>query len=201
MGREIFAQKRRNFWIPRTKRIFLAAKVASIECFFVTFCYLIFSFSIGRSLSWHMHPPNALCFAKHLLFLLPYKSIGMDTRHDILELARFLTELSVIDYFFVVYRPSVVAVAALLNSMEDTPGAVDAIGDFTRELKKVTSPSATSRDVVECRKRLRLLYAQGGYSRPTASAGSGSRDETISPVCVSYGCHVVPPAEEDFETA
>jgi hypothetical protein len=118
----------------------------------------------------------------------------MDTRHDILELARFLSELSVIDYFFVVHRPSVVAMAALLNSMEDIPGAMNATGDFLREVKRVSSLDTKSRDVLDCRKRLRLLYAQGGYSRPTASAAS--RDETFSPVCVSYGCRAE--AQEKF---
>jgi hypothetical protein len=112
----------------------------------------------------------------------------MDTRHNILELARFLTELSVIDYFFVAHPPSVVAAAAILNSMEDIPSAVNAVGEFSQELQTVLSIDTTSDNVVACRTRLRLLYAKGGYARPIVSASS-KRDDTISPVCVSYGCH------------
>ena len=44
-------------------------------------------------------------------------------------------------------------------------------------------------DVPECRNRLRLLYAQGGYSRPTPERAD-PRGESISPVCVSYGCQL-----------
>jgi hypothetical protein len=126
-----------------------------------------------------------------MLFLIPYGSISMDTRHEILELARFLTELSVIDYFFVVHRPSALAMAALLNSMEDIPGAVNVVEEFTRELKRALLLDATAENVIDCRKRLRLLYAKGGYSRPI-SAPDVKRDDAISPVCVSYGCQVTP---------
>ena len=122
----------------------------------------------------------------------------MDTRHEILELARFLTELSVIDYFFVVHRPSVVATAALLNSVENVPGASSAIGDFAKEIKRVPSLDPSSPDVHECRERLRLLYAQGGYARPAAT--NATRDEAISPVCVSYGCHVMSSTQSEHKT-
>lgn len=134
-----------------------------------------------------MHPPNAYCFAKHMLFFLPHNFIRNDVRNDILELARFLTELSVIDYFFVAHRPSHVAMAALLNAMEHTPGATQGIEVFTRELERTRLANPSSDKVIECRKRLRLLYVKGGYSRPTSSS-SGKRNETVSPVCVSYGC-------------
>lgn len=111
----------------------------------------------------------------------------MEVRHDILELARFLTELSVIDYFFVAHRPSDLAMAALLNAMEDTPGATQGTEVFTRELEHTLLLQPLGDRVIECRNRLRLLYVKGGYSRPTSSTSS-KRDETISPVCVSYGC-------------
>jgi Cyclin, C-terminal domain len=111
----------------------------------------------------------------------------MDDRHAILELARFLTELSVIDYFFVIHKPSVVALASLLNAMEDIPGAKPAIAIFCSEVKKNTPLDPSHDDVVECRNRLRLLYAQGGYANP-ASEQTDPRNESVSPVCVSYGC-------------
>jgi hypothetical protein len=112
----------------------------------------------------------------------------MDIRHDTLELARFLSELSVIDYFFVTCKPSVVALAALLNAMESIPGVSDAARlDFDKELKRVPGLNPTRPEVEECRSRLRLLYSQGGYSRPEVE-GAETRAETISPVCVSFGC-------------
>jgi Cyclin, C-terminal domain len=139
-----------------------------------------------RSLFWLVHPPTAYCFAKHVLVLLPTASVSPETRLDILELSRFLTELSVIDYFFVIFRPSNVAVAALLNAMETVPGiSKTIIKTFMLDVKKLTRVDLDSDAVTQCRSRLRLLYAQGGYARPIASA----RTEAISPVCVSYGCN------------
>ena len=143
--------------------------------------------SFGRALSWHVHPPSAYCFAKHMLFLLPHSSIADDVRYDVLELARFLTELGVIDYFFVAHRPSDVAIAAILNAMDDTPGAAQAVDVFTQELERKLGAQPAGDQVTECRQRLRLLYVKGGYSRPTSSS-SDKRGETVSPVCVTYGC-------------
>jgi Cyclin, C-terminal domain len=135
-----------------------------------------------------MHPPTSCSFSRYILFLLPYKSISMNNRHDVLELARFLTELSVIDYFFVVYRPSVVGYAALIHAMEEVPGAHVAIPDLVAELSGVAHLCFDSEELMECRTRLRLLYAQGAYPRPT-TLSSSSRNNSGSPVCVSYGCH------------
>jgi hypothetical protein len=117
----------------------------------------------------------------------------MDARHDVLELSRFLTELSVIDYYFVVHRPSSVALAALLNAMEGVPGiSQDAINGLLGEMKRSTKLDVSAQDVLECRERLRLLYSQGGYSPPEPR--SETRTEMISPVCVSYGCNGYPQA-------
>ncbi len=114
----------------------------------------------------------------------------MDVRHDVLELARFLTELSVIDYFFVIHRPSLVALAALLNAMDAVPGVTSrARLELLEEIGRVEGVDPSLPPVDECRNRLRLLYAQGGYSRPDEfSRGGENRTETVSPVCVTYGC-------------
>jgi len=143
---------------------------------------------LSRALDWKVHPPTAFCFGKHLLVLLPQSSVKVNDRHAILELARFLTELSVIDYFFVIHKPSVVSLAALLNAMEDIPGARAALPTFCNEIVKATSLVVSSEDVTECRNRLRLLYAQGGYASPAGP--QDNRNESISPVCVSYGAQV-----------
>eukprot|EP00980_Cylindrotheca_fusiformis_P011925 scaffold2830_cov131-Cylindrotheca_fusiformis.AAC.46 len=134
-----------------------------------------------------MHPPTSYCFVKHLLFLLPHTSVSMETRHSILELARFLTELSIIDYFFVVYRPSAVALAALLNSLEAIQGNSRApIIDFEAELKQIPGLDPCRQDVLDCRERLQMLYEQGGYASPDVIPQDYEiRDDAISPVSVT----------------
>jgi len=119
----------------------------------------------------------------------------MDERHDILELARFLTELSVIDYFFVIHRPSSVALAALMNSMDEIPSvSQQARDEFMAEIAKISSLDPKKQDIHDCQNRLQLLYAQGGYARPTTAPES--RTESISPVCVTYGCTPPPQRSE-----
>ena len=139
-----------------------------------------------RSLSWRVHPPTAYCFGKHLLYLLPSAEVTVDERHAVLELARFLTELSVIDYFFVTKKPSTVALAALLNAIEDSACGADCANIFSAEVKKSTPIDPTGDDVWNCRNRLRQLYAQGGYANQS-NQSTDSRNDSISPVCVSYG--------------
>lgn len=143
-----------------------------------------------RALSWQVHPPTAYCFGKHMLYLLPCTVVSMDDRHAILELARFLTELSVIDYFFVIHKPSVVALASILNAMENISSARHALTSFCNEIKKNTPLDPSHSDVLDCCTRLRLLYAQGGYAH-AATERTEFRSETVSPVCVTYSC---PPA-------
>jgi Cyclin, C-terminal domain len=144
-------------------------------------------YSTSRSLSWKVHPPTSYCFTKHILFLLPYTSVSMDTRYEILEIARFLSELSVFDYFFVMQRPSSVGLASILNAMNAIPGvSSSAVEGMKAELVRIPGLDPDSDDVKECSKRLEMLYAQGGYSLPSAEAGE-QRIETVSPVCVSHG--------------
>lgn len=124
----------------------------------------------------------------------------MDTRHDVLELARFLTELSVIDYYFVAHEPSAIAVAALQNSMDLVPGVSDGPRqEFLKELQRVSRLNIESPQVAMCRDRLRLLYAQGGYACP-AEARNDMRTEAISPVCVSAYPQYYQPAARPSST-
>jgi len=118
----------------------------------------------------------------------------MNARQDILELARFLTELSVIDYFFVVYRPSVVAIAALMNSLDIIPQvSKTALRDLEVEFERMTGLDPSRPEVSECRDRLHVLYEQGGYTRPEILLQTEEillneeRDDTVSPVCVTQG--------------
>jgi len=133
--------------------------------------------SILRALKWRVHPPTPFTFSRHFLHLVPNSSsLPAPLRNDILELARFLTELCVIDYFFVPHDASTIGIAALRNAMEFVRYPAD---DFLEQLKLLNIDSE-SKEVSECRSRLKQLYLQGGYSRPDEV-----RSESGSPVCVS----------------
>lgn len=116
----------------------------------------------------------------------------LDTRslYDTLDLARFLTELSVVDYFFVPKRASSVAVAALVIAME-LLNLGEHVQDFLIDLDSFEGLDAMSYEVEECRLRLGELFVQGGYSPSVivSNRSNHGRTNSISPVCVA-GIHM-----------
>mmetsp|Transcript_7453 Transcript_7453/g.8521 ORF Transcript_7453/g.8521 Transcript_7453/m.8521 type:complete len:462 (-) Transcript_7453:237-1622(-) len=147
-------------------------------------------YDILQRLRWHVHPPTAQIFMKHFLFFLSGEEKELD------DLAQFMIELSVMDYFFVSYKPSEIALAALLNSM-------DRLGSQTRQIHfpfNCNFVDMHSPAVRACRERLSLIYAQaneqGGVdeavdeatpakAEPPADVPEPSQlERTISPVSV-----------------
>jgi lipoyl(octanoyl) transferase len=153
-------------------------------------------YEVLQRLRWHVHPPTAQLFVKHFLFFLSVEE------HELHDLAQFMIELSVMDYFFVSYKPSEIAMAALLNSMDRLGNNVTSRTNFpiTRFIN-IHSPA-----ILACRERLSLIYAQANEQadmedsedtpvRPEATAEpvEPSRlQRTISPVSV-----MAPPETND----
>ncbi len=121
-----------------------------------------------RTLSWYMHPPTALNFVKHLVLLFELCNIPCSptSKHDIGELARFLCELSVCDYFFVTKKPSSVAAAALLTALDHIDQsrlAYNTKSQFFASIQNVAKLDLQSAEVRECCARLDEMYKQGCY--------------------------------------
>ena len=68
-----------------------------------------------------------------------------------------MVELSVVDYFFVNYKPSEIAVAGVFRAVERLLPA-GAIQDFQKAFIYVNTPQ-----VLACRGRLSLIFAQANY--------------------------------------
>lgn len=112
----------------------------------------------------------------------------MNIRHDILELTRFLTELSVIDYYFVTQSPSNVAAASLVYAMRTIYGVPKhALIEFISALNNEAKIKTTCADFAACSERIMLLHKQGDCPAPEAGPEEPPRDETHSPVCVAHG--------------
>jgi hypothetical protein len=139
-------------------------------------------YDILQRLQWHVHPPTPQVMVKHLLFFLSVEE------HEVHDLAQFMVELSVMDYFFVSYKPSEVAIAALLIAMERLfPHSSTQLNfPFKSDLIDVNSPN-----VQACRERLMLIYVQaidqgpndGSEITPTKGA-TEQIHRTTSPVSV-----------------
>jgi hypothetical protein len=75
---------------------------------------------ILKSMTWCINPPTPMSYVIRLLLLNPFASkpiqeIDLD---GIQSFAIFFVELSIIDYFFVTKRQSLIAYSAILNAME-----------------------------------------------------------------------------------
>jgi hypothetical protein len=75
--------------------------------------------TIMRYLEWYLHPPTATEFAYSLLSCLPVEHVSPSLRAEMFEWSKFLAEIAVYDCFFVRVRSSTVALAAVLNVMQD----------------------------------------------------------------------------------
>ena len=128
-------------------------------------------------------------------------------RHDVNELARFMTELSVCDYWFVTKKPSSIALASLINAMELQGGSAGCIStttgggggrgqqaqqasrtidnrhkmDFLSRVAELGMDITSDDEIVECYERLSEMYRSGGYS-PNFEDGSSSNTTTTTPL-------------------
>ncbi len=141
------------------------------------------------TLSWHVHPPTSLTAVKHFMLLLPEDACHFSIFHEIKELSRFLTELSVCDYFFVKQKATTIGLAALMSSIELIdgnwkPGAIEL---FMKQVVIVAGCDPQCSDVLECKARLQETYIQGGFYDQQQIAGKNTQSQRggISPVCVS----------------
>lgn len=70
------------------------------------------------SLDFHLNPPTTISFAIHFLLLLPTE-INEGDRKELFESTRFVVELSVADSFFVACKPSIIAAAAIIMTLQE----------------------------------------------------------------------------------
>ena len=82
-----------------------------------------------------------------------------------MEVAKFLTELAVIDYHFAPLKPSSVGLAALMTAMEGVAEERLAMVDkqnFATNVYHIAQVSPNDPEVMDCRTRLRTMYYEGG---------------------------------------
>ena len=100
--------------------------------------------------------------------------------HDMMEVAKFLTELAVIDYHFAPLKPSSVGLAALMTAMEGVAEERLAMVDkqnFATNVYHIAQVSPNDPEVMDCRTRLRSTYYEGGIyeQQKEAEAAAAAR--------------------------
>ena len=153
--------------------------------------------SMLQSLKWYVHPPTSFAFCRDFMRLVS-GDIAPRARHDVNELARFMTELSVCDYWFIAKKPSSIALAALINAIElQGPKKVDPRYkvEFLHRVVELGMDIASDDEIIQCYERLREMYIAGGYTPnleepENTTSGNGensSRIATVSPTGVADG--------------
>ncbi|KAL3815769.1 hypothetical protein ACHAXA_008819 [Cyclostephanos tholiformis] len=155
--------------------------------------------SMLQSLGWHVHPPTPLAFCRDFMRLVSGE-IEAAPRHDLSELARFMTELSVCDYWFVTKKPSSIALASLVNAIDlQGPRRVDPRHkvEFLTRVVDLGIDIACDEEILACYERLRQMYDAGGYTPnleddPSAGVSDVGREPatrvaTVSPTGAADG--------------
>mmetsp|Transcript_5840 Transcript_5840/g.12774 ORF Transcript_5840/g.12774 Transcript_5840/m.12774 type:complete len:337 (-) Transcript_5840:170-1180(-) len=132
--------------------------------------------SMLEALRWHVHPPTPIAFCRDLMHLVSGE-VPASARHDVNELARFMTELSVCDYWFATKRPSSIALAAIINAIDlqgpQRIGPKDK-SEFLHWVVEIGMDIANDVEIIECYGRLRKMYVATGF---TPHLGEGAAEE------------------------
>ena len=111
-----------------------------------------------QAFTWHVHPPTPVCFMRQLIRLLPPESSPV-ARYIIVEVTRFVSEISACLYKFVKYPASSMAFAAIMISME----RIDELNlpvwqrhQFLYNVANATGLESTSWEVLHAAEDLRI---------------------------------------------
>lgn len=127
--------------------------------------------SIIKTLNWHLFPPTCVSFIENFYPLLSSASPTTSSNHyhhpsnsfsdmrlvESLEFSRFLAELSVCAYPFVSVKPSSIAIAAILYSMEYF-GQPEQVRMVFQSSAADASLDVNTPEVEACGKLLRRVY-------------------------------------------
>lgn len=95
-----------DFLVALSRNQFTAQQIIAMESFMI------------RTLLWHLNPPTATEFAFSFIAMLP-NEVTLPVKSAIFEWVKFSVYSCVCDSYFVPFRPSSIAYAALLNVIED----------------------------------------------------------------------------------
>ena len=111
-----------------------------------------------KAFGWHVHPPTPVCFMRQFLRFLPIEASPI-ARYMIVEVTRFISEISACLYKFVKYPASTMAMAAIVIAMERIDNEALPTwqrSHFVSSLSTHTGMDAESKDVLGAMDDLRI---------------------------------------------
>lgn len=125
---------------------------------------------IMSALGWKLHPPTLFAFVSHLLMLFP-NDVHHLVRKELFEVAIYMAELSVCDSYFVRFPASAVAMAAIINVMEDMPPSrlsLRSRDEFWSTLS-LHVKGFHAGDIASARDRLRAMFSTTPSNTPSSN--------------------------------
>jgi hypothetical protein len=110
------------------------------------------------SFRWHVHPPTPVCYMRQLLRLLPPETTPI-ARYIIVEVTRFISEISACLYKFVKYPASSMAFAAIsiaMDRIDDSTLPLWQKHQFLYNVASATGLESTSWEVLHAAEDLRV---------------------------------------------
>jgi len=146
--------------------------------------------SILWTLSWHVHPPTPLNFVRNYIHLLDESGCAPAVALEVKEIGRFLTELSVCDYYFTTHKQSSIGLGAILTAFESFDEITLPINVrmlFINHVRSLDVIDPLSEEVQECKSRLSATYLQdAGYQQQQNEVAPDMNDRgRYSPDCVA----------------
>lgn len=148
------------------------------------------------SLDWFTHPSSAINFVRIMVNLIPERhSSGRRLIHpmaleELFEIARYLTELAACaGYISINFKPSVIAFAALLCTIEELDGKVLALShkvrmQFLANVKAATKLFPAMDEVEAVREKLAATLSQSATA--CKRIPTENKRGMMSPVCVVH---------------
>lgn len=134
-------------------------------------------FKMMKAFGWHLHPPTPACFMRQLVRLLPSPNNDVSTTASItlrawftvVEVTRFILELSVCHSEFVKYPAWSIAFAAIIIAIEktdeETEFPIPQRCWFLQNVLLVTGLQSTSREIIFAGKDLNRYLESNGNLR------------------------------------
>ena len=139
---------------------------------------------IFKALNWKLHPPTLFAVISYMLMLFP-SEVHHTVRKELFEVAIYVAELSVCDAFFVKFPASTVALAAIMNVMEDLPLhrlSLRSRDSFWTDVSMhLTGFRARSSQLEAARDRLRAMFGSGTTAGGATSGTASTSSITTSP--------------------
>jgi Cyclin, N-terminal domain/Cyclin, C-terminal domain len=140
--------------------------------------------NILTALHFRVNGPTPLTFIQHIMALMP-RSVHHTVATIMMDYARYQIELAVSEQSFVDIRPSVVALASVLNAMEGMDSnilSIKAQAKFLRSIEKYTGLATDEVEIIQSKLSLLLVgmidYDQAKLAIDQHMRGNESVDES-----------------------